>query len=295
MDGQKNGKKFINYAHRGASEYTPENTFLAFYTGIFMGANGIETDVQMTKDGILVLFHDDTITRLTGKEGAIADYTLEELREFTFEQNGYQDKIVAFEEFLQNFAFRDLTFAIDYFHRMGVYFTAASASNTYAEQAFVDIVLPAMKKAGYDDELVDKTFRDVIILDSLVKLRDIEKMSFFLSRRNVDQISADLQGRFYVTDYSMGDAVVDTYFGEMNLAGVDKGSGIRHVLEATGCCVEDTIAIGDSRNDTEMLSFVGTAVAMGNATAPIKAMAHLVTTPIDQDGIYNAFLTLGLI
>ena len=113
MDGQKNGKKFINYAHRGASEYTPENTFLAFYTGIFMGANGIETDVQMTKDGILVLFHDDTITRLTGKEGAIADYTLEELREFTFEQNGYQDKIVAFEEFLQNFAFRDLTFAIE--------------------------------------------------------------------------------------------------------------------------------------------------------------------------------------
>jgi len=189
----------------------------------------------------------------------------------------------------------DLTFAIDYFHRMGVYFTAASANNTYAEQAFVDVVLPAMKKAGYDDELVDKTFRDVIILDSLVKLRDIEKMSFFLSRCNVDQISADLDNRFYVTDYSMGDAVVDTYFGEMNLAGVDKGSGIRHILEATGCRVEDTIAIGDSRNDTEMLSFVGTAVAMGNATAPIKAMAHLVTTPIDQDGIYNAFLTLGLI
>lgn len=113
MDGQKNGKKFINYAHRGASEYTPENTFLAFYTGLFMGANGIETDVQMTKDGILVLFHDDTITRLTGKEGAIADYTLEELREFTFGHNGYKDKIVVFEEFLQKFAFRDLTFAIE--------------------------------------------------------------------------------------------------------------------------------------------------------------------------------------
>jgi Cof subfamily protein (haloacid dehalogenase superfamily) len=189
----------------------------------------------------------------------------------------------------------DLTFAIDYFHRMGVYFTAASASNTYAEQAFVDVVLPAMKKAGYDDELVDKTFRDVIILDSLTGLRDIEKMSFFLSRRNVDQICADLDGRFYVTDYSMGDAVVDTYFGEMNLAGVDKGSGIHHILDATGTRIEDTIAIGDSRNDTEMLAVAGTAVAMGNATEPIKAMAHLVTTPIDQDGIYNAFLSLGLI
>lgn len=104
---------FINYAHRGASEYTPENTLLAFYTGIFMGANGIETDVQMTKDGILVLFHDNTITRLTGAEGSIQEFTLEELRGFTFEKNGLTDKIVVFEEFLKQFAFRDITFAIE--------------------------------------------------------------------------------------------------------------------------------------------------------------------------------------
>ena len=104
---------FINYAHRGASEYAPENTFLAFYTGIYMGANGIETDVQMTKDGVLVLFHDNTITRLTGEEGGIQDYTLEELKQFTFEKDGFTDKIVVFEEFLKQFAFRDITFAIE--------------------------------------------------------------------------------------------------------------------------------------------------------------------------------------
>lgn len=105
--------KFVNYAHRGASEYAPENTFLAFYTGIYMGANGIETDVQMTKDGILVLFHDDTINRMTGHDGRISDYTLEELRQFTLEHNGLTDKIVVFEDFLKLFAFRDLTFAIE--------------------------------------------------------------------------------------------------------------------------------------------------------------------------------------
>lgn len=38
-------EEFVNYAHRGASEYLPENTLLAFNTGVFMGANGIETDV----------------------------------------------------------------------------------------------------------------------------------------------------------------------------------------------------------------------------------------------------------
>jgi len=74
-------ENFVNYAHRGASTYTPENTFLAFYTGIYLGANGIETDVQMTKDEILVLFHDDTIGRLTDAEGRVSDYTLEEFRD----------------------------------------------------------------------------------------------------------------------------------------------------------------------------------------------------------------------
>lgn len=49
---------FINYAHRGASHYAPQNTLSAFYLGLQMGANGIETDVQMTRDGVLVLYHD---------------------------------------------------------------------------------------------------------------------------------------------------------------------------------------------------------------------------------------------
>lgn len=105
--------RFVNYAHRGASSYTPENTLLAFYTGLLMGANGIETDVQMTKDGVLVLFHDDTITRLTGAPGSVSDYTLEELQQYTFENGGFTDKIVVFEDFLQKFAFRDITFAIE--------------------------------------------------------------------------------------------------------------------------------------------------------------------------------------
>lgn len=104
---------FINYAHRGASEYLPENTFLSFYNGIYMGANGIETDVQKTKDGVLVLFHDDTITRVTGKEGAIKDYTFAELQEFDVRKNGFKDKIPAFEDFLIHFGHFPLTFAIE--------------------------------------------------------------------------------------------------------------------------------------------------------------------------------------
>lgn len=104
---------FVNYAHRGASEYAPENTMMAFYLGLYMGANGIETDVQKTKDGVLVLFHDDELARVTGQQGAIADYTYEELFAFDVQKDGLTDKIVRFEDFLAAFSHRDITFAIE--------------------------------------------------------------------------------------------------------------------------------------------------------------------------------------
>lgn len=104
---------FVNYAHRGASEYLPENTRIAFYTGLYMGANGIETDVRMTKDGVPVLFHDDTLTRVTGEQGSVEDYTYRELCGFFVRKNGFCDKIVKLEDFLELFAFRDITFAIE--------------------------------------------------------------------------------------------------------------------------------------------------------------------------------------
>ena len=105
--------EFINYAHRGASEYMPENTLLSFYTGIYMGANGIETDVRRAKDGTLVLFHDADLERVTGEKGAVEDYTFAELLQFDVKKNGFTDKIVSFKDFLARFSHRDITFAIE--------------------------------------------------------------------------------------------------------------------------------------------------------------------------------------
>lgn len=69
----------INYAHRGASGYYPENTMKAFEEAVKLGADGIETDVHMTKDGVLVLIHDEQVDRTTGGTGWIKDYTYKEL------------------------------------------------------------------------------------------------------------------------------------------------------------------------------------------------------------------------
>ena len=72
------------WAHRGASGYAPENTLDAFRKAVEMGADGIELDVQMTKDGELVVIHDETINRVSNGKGWVKDYTYEELKKFNF-------------------------------------------------------------------------------------------------------------------------------------------------------------------------------------------------------------------
>ena len=69
----------INYAHRGASAYFPENTMLSFGKALEMGCTGIETDVQLTKDGVLVLIHDEMVNRTTNGQGFVKDYSYIEL------------------------------------------------------------------------------------------------------------------------------------------------------------------------------------------------------------------------
>lgn len=68
------------WAHRGASAYAPENTLEAFRLAAEMGADGVELDVQLSRDGKLVVAHDETIDRVSNGTGYIKDYTLPSLR-----------------------------------------------------------------------------------------------------------------------------------------------------------------------------------------------------------------------
>ena len=69
-------------AHRGASELAPENTIAAFRRAIEDGAEGIEFDVRLAKDGVAVVFHDATLNRVGQIEGRVSDFTAEELQTF---------------------------------------------------------------------------------------------------------------------------------------------------------------------------------------------------------------------
>lgn len=72
--------KPLIYAHRGASCYAPENTMASFNKAVEMGADGIEIDVHMSKDGYLIVCHDEKVDRTTNGNGYIKDINMKELK-----------------------------------------------------------------------------------------------------------------------------------------------------------------------------------------------------------------------
>ena len=77
------GRTYV-WAHRGASGYAPENTLSAFALAAEAGADGVELDVQLTKDGQLVVCHDETVDRTSNGHGAIRNLDLDRLKQLDF-------------------------------------------------------------------------------------------------------------------------------------------------------------------------------------------------------------------
>lgn len=78
-------------------------------------------------------------------------------------------------------------------------------------------------------------------------------------------------------------------------AGGSKAIGIQRFIERAGFEIKDVYAFGDGLNDIEMLETVGTGIAMGNAEKELLKHADLVTSAVDEDGIYNGLIKVGLL
>jgi glycerophosphoryl diester phosphodiesterase len=75
------GQNVVVTSHRGAGSLEPENTLRAIRRAIALGVDQIEIDVQLTKDGHLILMHDPTVDRTTNGSGKIAELTCAEIRQ----------------------------------------------------------------------------------------------------------------------------------------------------------------------------------------------------------------------
>lgn len=130
----------------------------------------------------------------------------------------------------------------------------------------------------------------------LGELVPASKCTFFAppsSRLTLDDIREAVGDHLHIVSGSMGLEAPTN--GEGMTPGIDKGTGLAYVAGLYDVDIADTIAIGDSENDTEMIETAGVGVAMGNATDGIKAIADWTTTAVDKDGIAVAFRHLGLI
>ncbi|MBP3926044.1 MAG: glycerophosphodiester phosphodiesterase [Clostridium sp.] len=143
------------YAHRGYSGRYPENTMLAFQKAAETGCYGIENDVQLTKDGQVVIIHDEKIDRTTDGTGYVRDYTLEELQKFNAAalwngKYGFQ-KIPTLEEYCEWVKDHDLVTNIEI--KSSVYYYAELEEKT----------LELVRKYGLEKKIIFSSFNHTSI------------------------------------------------------------------------------------------------------------------------------------
>lgn len=142
--------KIINFAHRGASAAAPENTMAAFRKGLELGATGIETDVQMTSDGAVVVIHDESLNRTTTGSGYVKDKTLREILEVDagswFSPEFAGERIPTLEELLDLLQGRDTILNIEL------------KNGTFFYPGMEEKVIAAVREQGMSERVVISSF-----------------------------------------------------------------------------------------------------------------------------------------
>lgn len=121
----------------------------------------------------------------------------------------------------------------------------------------------------------------------------VNKISFLESDISYQQIYDALHRQFDLVPATF--APFGKESGEISEKTITKATGMKSILNYFDRSAEDAIAIGDGFNDLCMFEVAKTSVAMGNAPIEVQKKADRITTSLDNNGIYNAFIVLGLI
>ena len=124
-------------------------------------------------------------------------------------------------------------------------------------------------------------------------LKQITKISIFTN--NTDALIELLHSLPDTMHGYMEETQSVRHFAEITLKENTKSSGIDIILQTLNLPLENTIGIGDGKNDIDMINHVHFGIAMGNACDELKTHADYVTKDIDKDGLAHAFRYLSLI
>ncbi|WP_010093148.1 glycerophosphodiester phosphodiesterase [Ornithinibacillus scapharcae] len=171
--------------HRGASKLAPENTMYAFELAYQLGAEGIETDVQLTKDNVPVLIHDETLKRTTNGTGYVKEFTYEELKQLDagswFASEFSDARIISLEEFLVWIKPKDL------------YLNIELKNNKIDYQDLESIVYESLKSHRLIDRTTISTFSSKSI-KRLSKYKNDLEIAYLTSKKkpNLVEYAKDL-------------------------------------------------------------------------------------------------------
>ena len=182
--------------------------------------------------------------------------------------------------------------AVDYFERIRAPYYLQAVNGIYAPRWCLECRMEVFRGRITEKER-EKQFGTVTRDDRPGKRVDVEKIAYYQSAEGVEQVREGLGSYFAVEASSY--QLINSSDGEVTIRGINKAYGMQRYLEYAGIAQEDTCAFGDGPNDREMLEFAGIGVAMGNAGEELKGCADFVAAPIDQDGLYRAFETLGVL
>lgn len=187
---------------------------------------------------------------------------------------------------------------VDWLQNRKLEFYLESSNGLFGSENFEKASEPVLKlyMGRKGKEASNVTVRSIfpnMIFDGELYRDDVDKISFILNSYQ-DYIDASEEFKDLNVG-TWGGAGELALFGDFYSKGITKAHAISVLLEHLGMKQEDTIAFGDAKIDIPMLEYCKIGVAMGNGSDEIKAVADYVTDGVDEDGLYKAFVNLGLI
>ena len=122
---------------------------------------------------------------------------------------------------------------------------------------------------------------------------EVERLAHMVAHPVPEQ--TDLRALFERSECCQMCFYLDTEAADINVAGIDKATGMREFMSACGLRASEVAAFGDGGNDVAMLSAAGVGIAMGNACDEALNAADYVTATVDDDGIARALEHLGIL
>ena len=182
--------------------------------------------------------------------------------------------------------------SFEYLEKNGFLYCYQADDGIVLNQRSFDGIIGIYREVGMSESRLTRLMGNMHLTEEPWKNSHNEKIIYYQAPFPLAKVHADLEPYFDAIAFSMEG--IDAYAGEIGINGIHKATGMERYLNYVGMSREDSIAIGDGANDLQMMEYAGIGVAMGNALLDVKKRADMVTDDIGEDGLYRAFVKLGL-